>query len=122
MDADPERGVALDICRVPAGLRFTVHGLSVASAWVDPKYAPAIALSVLESAGWPEEAAHSVTHQILDNLRRVVEIADQMDKEAGLTRRRDALAAEFHWGPYSKLGWGSQRSIDKIIELQDACA
>ena len=51
MSTDPGFGVALEICKVPAGLRFTAHGSSVVSVWVDPNDALDIAVSILEAAG-----------------------------------------------------------------------
>lgn len=89
----------LDICKVPAGVRVTVttrggvtpSEVSTLSGWFDPAQAPGIALAILEAAGWPGEYPGGVSHQILADLRRVIEITDQQAKEAA---QKEALEAE----------------------------
>lgn len=90
------------------------------AAYIPNAEAPAVALAILTAAGWPETDRASITHQILGDLGRVVEITGQAAAKAELTRRRDELANEFtavstYNGqlPYVK------NMLDRIIQLQD---
>lgn len=91
--------------------------------------APAVALAILIAAGWPGDYPGGVSHQILADLGRVVEITGQAAAKAELTKRRDQLAAklfdlpvyEFHPGTfdYADSTEVVRNAIDMIIQLQD---
>lgn len=49
---------------------------------ISPSDAPALALAILEAAGWPECEPTSVTHTILSDLNRVVELQERVTAEA----------------------------------------
>ena len=94
---------------------------------VSAKTAPAFTLSILEAAGWPDEARTSITRTILQDLRFVVDCVEKDAKEAAdreaQTKRRDDLAKELGasrtYTTYRQLSGTSQRAIDRIIELED---
>lgn len=85
--------------------------------------APAVALAILEAAGWPEEDANSAL-TIMQDLRCVIEFDERKAQEAAalekLTKRRGELAVEYFEGAYDHLPRAAyQRAIDRIIELED---
>jgi len=57
-----------------------------------PANAPALALAILEAAGWPGDYPGGVSNQIVADLRRVVEITEQKAKEAAEQKALDADA------------------------------
>lgn len=90
--------------------------------------APAVALAILTAAGWPGDYPGGASHQILADLRRVVEITGQEVAKKELTRRRDELAKEVakksDWSRpdvvrFADLQDDAQTAIDMIIQLQD---
>lgn len=72
-------------------------GISVA-----PSDAPALALAVLEAAGWPEEASNSVTHSIMTGLSDVLSIQERIATEAKEQAELEAEALEL-WASFQGL-------------------
>ena len=109
MAADPDRGVALDICKVPAGLRFTAHGSSVVSVWLDPNDALDIAASVLHAAGREDVAALIEAESAEEVLRERREV---VIRGLGSDRPYESFIQN---APF-------RNAVDRIIELEDGQA
>jgi len=112
---------------------IATDGKQNAMVHFDPADAPAIALAVLEAAGVnahyvssyhtgsPEALSHAA--EILrEFIARAEAHAAAAAEEAAMGKRRDELVREFSEFPsttYASLGSFTQRTIDRIIELEE---
>lgn len=91
-------------------------------SWIPNEQAPAIALAVLEAAGYVPNAFGADIPQAAYLLRKAVEASENRAKENALMERREAVLEELGYksayADYNAKG-SVRKSVDKIIELQD---
>lgn len=81
------------------GRRFSLlmpHVSSHAGIAFDSTTAPALALAILEAAGWPEEDHNSITHSIMASLGDVIHIQERITAEAEAQAELEAEALELY--------------------------
>lgn len=103
-----------------------LNGGTAANVVIPISDAPALALAILESAGFEDDPGKGATplRMALVHLKDHVMIERNLAEEAAalekLTKRRGELAVEYFEGAYDHLPRAAyQRAIDRIIELED---
>ncbi|MGO4297373.1 hypothetical protein [Glutamicibacter sp. MCAF14] len=95
-NSDSTDGLALEVGRngeLP-WLNIREFDLENTMFMLAPSDAPALALAILEAAGWPERESTSVTRTILSDLSRVVEFQERATAEAKEQAELEAEALE----------------------------
>ena len=93
-DNESELDVRANDCGV--FIAFSRAGQIRQASTFAPSDAPALALAILEAAGWPECEPTSVTHTILSDLNRVVELQERANAEAKERAELEAEALAFY--------------------------
>lgn len=78
---------------------------------------PPISLALLEAAGWPECEPTSITHTILSDLNRVVELQERITAEAKDKAKLEAEALELINASNEAIGVSPYSSMDVVSEV-----